>query len=135
MFGPGIAKVVKKSKKDQVTVVGAGVTLFEALKAHDELAKQGIAIRVVDLFSIRPVDKKTLVACARATGGRVVTVEDHYPVGGVGDAVLGALAEEGNIKLKKLAVREIARSGQPDELLEKYGISAKHIIKAVKSLI
>ena len=69
VFGPGIAKVVKKSNKDQVTVVGAGVTLFEALKAHKELAKQGIAIRVVDLFSIRPVDKKTLVACARATGG------------------------------------------------------------------
>jgi len=98
-------------------------------------AKQGIAIRVVDLFSIRPVDKKTLVRCARATGGKVVTVEDHYAVGGVGDAVLGALAEEGNIKLKKLAVREIARSGQPDELLEKYGISANHIIKAVKSLL
>ena len=135
VFGPGIAKVVKKSNKDQVTVVGAGVTLFEALKAHKELAKQGIAIRVVDLFSIRPVDKKTLVACARATGGRVVTVEDHYAAGGVGDAVLSALAEEGNIKLKKLAVREIARSGQPDELLEKYGISANHIIKAVKSLL
>jgi transketolase len=134
-FGPGVAKVVKKSKNDRVTVVGAGVTLFEALKAHSELAKQGIAIRVVDLFSIRPVDKKTLVACARATGGNVVTVEDHYAVGGVGDAVLGALAEEGNIKLKKLAVRRIARSGQPDELLEKYGISANHIVKAVKSLL
>lgn len=134
-FGPGIAKVVKQSRKDQVTVVGAGVTLFEALKAHEELAKQGIAIRVVDLFSIRPVDKKTLVRCARATGGKVVTVEDHYAVGGVGDAVLGALAEEGNIKLKKLAVREIARSGPSDALLKKYGISASHIIKAVKALI
>ena len=134
-FGPGMAKVLKKSKQDRVTVVGAGVTLFEALKAHRELAQQGIAIRVVDLFSIRPVDKTTLVACARATGGRVVTVEDHYAAGGVGDAVLSALAEEGNIKLKKLAVREIARSGQPDELLEKYGISANHIIKAVKSLL
>lgn len=134
-FGPGIAKVVKQSDADQVTVVGAGVTLFEALKAYDELAKEGIAIRVIDLFSIRPVDKDTLVAAAKATNGKVVTVEDHYPVGGVGDAVLSALAEEGNVKVRKLAVREIARSGPSAVLLEKYGISASHVVAAVKELL
>jgi transketolase len=134
-FGPGIAKVVKQSAADRVTVVGAGVTLFEALKAYDELAKEGIAIRVIDLFSIRPVDKDTLVAAAQATGGKVVTVEDHYPVGGVGDAVLSALAEEGNVRVRKLAVREIARSGPSAVLLEKYGISASHIVAAVKDML
>jgi transketolase len=134
-FAPGMAKVVRKSKDDKATVVGAGVTLFEALKAADMLAEQGIAIRVIDLFSVKPVDKKTLVAAARATGGLVVTVEDHFASGGVGDAVLSALAEEPGVRLKKLAVREIARSGQPDELLEKYGISASHVVKAVKALL
>ena len=134
-FAPGKSKVVRKSSKDRVTVVGAGVTLFEALKAADALAKDGIAIRVVDLFSVRPVDKRTLVACARATGGLVVTVEDHFATGGVGDAVLGALAEEPGVKVRKLAVKEIARSGPPDVLLDKYGISARHVVKAVKALL
>jgi transketolase len=134
-FGPGMSKVVRQSAADKVTVVGAGVTLFEALKAADQLAKEGIAIRVVDLFSVQPVDQKTLVESAKATGGLVVTVEDHFASGGVGDAVLSALAEEPGVRLKKLAVREIARSGQPEELLEKYGISANHVVAAVKSLL
>ena len=134
-FAPGKSKVVRRSSKDQVTVVGAGVTLFEALEAADKLAAEGIKIRVVDLFSVRPVDKRTLVACARATGGRVVTVEDHFASGGVGDAVLAALAEEPGVKVRKLAVKEIARSGPPAVLLDKYGISARHVVKAVKALL
>ncbi len=134
-FAPGKAKVVRRSAKDQATVVGAGVTLFEALEAADRLAEEGIAVRVIDLFSVKPVDKRTLVAAARATNGRVVTVEDHFASGGVGDAVLSALAEEPGVRLRKLAVREIARSGKPAQLLDKYGISAKHVVRAVKALL
>jgi len=134
-FEAGKAKVVRQSANDKATVVGAGVTLFEALEAADTLAKDGIQVRVIDLFSIKPVDQATLLAAARATGGRVVTVEDHFASGGVGDAVLSALAEEPGVRVRKLAVREIARSGQPAELMERYGISANHIVKAVKGLL
>lgn len=134
-FEVGKGKVVRQSADDKALIVGAGVTLFEALKAADELAKEGIAVRVIDLFSIQPVDKALLVESAKAVGGKVVTVEDHFPHGGVGDAVLGALAEETGVQLKKLAVNEIARSGQPDELLDKYGISSRHVVWAVKQLL
>ncbi|MBI1354736.1 MAG: transketolase [Acidobacteria bacterium] len=134
-FEIGKAKVVRQSDADQAVVVGAGVTLFEALKAADALAAEGVAVRVVDLFSIQPVDQELLIASAKAAGGKVVTVEDHFPHGGVGDAVLGALAGETGVQVVKLAVRQIARSGQPDELLDKYGISAPHIVTAVKSLL
>ena len=134
-FEAGKSKVVRSSDSDKVTVVGAGVTLFEALKAADTLAEDGINIRVVDLFSVSPADKETLAAAAKATGGKVITVEDHYAVGGVGDAVLSALAEEPNVTVKKIAVRKIARSGKPDELLDLFGISAKHIVEAVKAAI
>ena len=82
-----------------------------------------------------PVDRETLTECARATGGKVVTVEDHYEHGGVGDAVRGALAEEAGVQVKKLAVRKIARSGKPAELLDMFGISAPHIVSAVKSML
>ncbi len=134
-FAVGKAKVVKQSDADQVTIVGAGVTLYEALDAYEKLAAEGIRARVIDLFSVQPVDQATLIEAARAAGGNFVTVEDHFPHGGIGDSVLAALAEEPNVRVKKLAVREIARSGQPDELLEKYGISATHIVAAVKSLL
>lgn len=134
-FAVGKAKVLRESGDDKALIVGAGVTLFEALEAADALAKEGIAVRVVDLFSIQPVDKDLLVSAAQAVGGKVVTVEDHFPHGGVGDAVLGALAEQSGVTVKKLAVTEIARSGKPDELLDKYGISAPHIVAAVKSLL
>ena len=133
-FEVGKGKVVRQSPDDKALVVGAGVTLFEALEAADSLAKEGIAVRVIDLFSIQPVDKALLVESAKAVGGKVVTVEDHFPHGGVGDAVLGALAEEPGVVVKKLAVTEIARSGTPEELLDKYGISARHVAAAVKSL-
>src|SRR5204862_6343692 len=91
------------------------------------------AIRVIDLYSVAPVDRDGLVKAGRATGGRMITVEDHYPVGGVGDAVAEAVADAG-LSVRRLAVREIPRSGKPDELLDRFGISAKHIMEAVRTV-
>jgi transketolase len=113
--------------------VAAGVTLFEALKAHDQLKTAGIPTRVVDLYSIVPVDQATLIDCARATGGRFLTVEDHYAHGGIGDAVLSALASEG-VRVRKLAVRDIPRSGKPDELVDHFGIGVRSIVEAAKEI-
>ena len=131
-FRIGGLKVLRESKDDAATVVGGGVTVFEALKAHDELKKQGITIRVIDLYSLQPIDAATLLRCARETRGRVITVEDHYAGGGIGDAVASAIASEG-FTVQRLAVREIPRSGTPDQLLDHYGISARHIVAAVRS--
>jgi transketolase len=128
-FPIGGLKVVRKSDKDTATVIGAGVTLFEALKAHDELKSYGISIRVIDLYSVQPVDAAALIEAGKATG-RLITVEDHYISGGLGDAVARAVAPAG-LTVKRLAVPEIPRSGKPDELLDKFGISARHIVKAV----
>ena len=133
-FVVGGSKVLRQSARDMVTVVGAGVTLFEALKAFDLLAKDGVAIRVIDLYSVQPVDADTLVAAARETDGRVITVEDHYAAGGIGDAVAMAIAPAG-FTVHRLAVREIPRSGKPDELLDRFGISAAAIADAVKSVV
>jgi transketolase len=130
-FTIGGLKVLRESAKDVATVIGAGVTVFEALKAYDQLNGEGIAIRVIDLYSLSPIDRDGLVKAGRATGGRLITVEDHYPAGGVGDAVAEAVADAG-LSVYRLAVREIARSGKPEELLDRYGISAKHIVEAVK---
>jgi len=132
-FTVGGLKVLRESGNDMATVVGAGVTVFEALKAYDLLKAEGTLIRVVDLYSVAPVDRKGLAAAARATGGRLITVEDHYAAGGIGDAVAEAVADAG-FTVHRLAIREIAHSGKPEELLERYGISAGHIIKEVRSL-
>jgi transketolase len=133
-FEVGRCKIIRQSDYDRVTVVAAGVTLFEALKAHQQLSEQGVAIRVIDLFSVRPIDTQTLQASARLTNALVVTVEDHYEHGGIGDAVLSALSTEG-FKVHKLAVRAIPRSGQADELLDRFGISTRHIVDKVRSLV
>lgn len=133
-FSIGGSKVLRKSQQDQVTIVAAGVTLCEALKAHDQLKAQGIQTRVVDLYSVVPVDRATLADCAHATQKRVVTVEDHYAHGGLGDAVLGALSNEG-VRVTKLAVRDIPRSGKPDELIDHFGIGVRSIVQAVKDLL
>ena len=133
-FPLGGSKTLRQSANDAVTVVAAGVTLFEALKAHDELAKSQIAIRVIDAYSIQPIDRGGLVAAGAATGGRILTVEDHYAHGGLGDAVSEAVWDRG-FRVRRLAVREIPRSGQPEELLDRYGISAKAIVAAVKEVI
>jgi transketolase len=132
-FTIGGLKVLRQSDKDVATVIGAGITLFEALKAYDQLQAAGTAIRVIDLYSVQPVDKAALIAAGRATGGRLITVEDHYAAGGIGDAVAEAVADAG-LTVHRLAVREIARSGKPEELVERYGISATHIVDAVKLL-
>jgi transketolase len=128
-FPIGGLKVVRKSEQDKATVVGAGVTLFEALKAHDELKAQGVQIRVIDLYSVQPIDAASLIEAGRQTG-RLITVEDHYAAGGLGDAVARAVAPAG-LTVTRLAVPEIPRSGKPDELLDKFGISARHIVNAV----
>ena len=129
-FAIGGMKVIRQSGADRATVVAAGVTLHEALKAWEQLRGRGIAIRVIDLYSVKPVDAAGLLAAARATGDRLITVEDHYAEGGLGDAVLEAVATEG-IRVHKLAVRELPRSGKPAELLDRYGISARHIVDTV----
>ena len=131
---PGM-KVVRQSAADRVTVIGAGVTLYEALKAADQLKGKGIAVRVIDLYCLKPLDTAALVANVKATEGRVVTVEDHYGEGGIGETVLAALAEAGvTVKAVKLAVDRVAHSGTEAELLEKFGISANHVAAAVERL-
>ena len=132
-FTVGGLKVLRESGDDVATVIGAGVTVYEALKAYDQLKSERTMIRVIDLYSVAPVDRDALVAAARATAGRLITVEDHYAAGGIGDAVAEAVADAG-FTVRRLAIREIARSGKPEELLERFGISASHIVREVKSL-
>jgi len=134
-FEIGKAKIVRKSDNDQVLVVAAGITLEEAIKAADILAAKGINIRVLDPFTIKPIDAKAIVDNAAACGGRVVTVEDHYPEGGIGDAVLGVLASYRNMVVKKLAVNTVPRSGPPADLIEMFGISSNAIVKAVNDVV
>jgi transketolase len=133
---PGF-KVIRQSAGDKVTVVGAGITVHEAIKAADELKRSGIDIRIIDLYCVKPIDGKALAAELAATGGKLVTVEDHWPEGGIGEAVLTAMAEAGAAptKFRLLAVRDMPHSGKPDELVEAFGISAKHIAEAVRAVI
>jgi len=134
-FEVGKAKVVRQSSSDKVTVIGSCVTLVEAMKAADSLSASGINIRVIDPFTIKPIDAATIIANAQATGGKIITVEDHYPEGGIGEAVAGAVADQPNITVKRLAVQEVPRSGKSAELMDKYGISAACIVKAVESFM
>ena len=133
VFTIGGLKVLRESAGDVTTIVTAGVTVFEALKAHKELRAAGTAVRVIDLYSLQPIDAQSLIAAGRATGGHIITVEDHYAAGGIGDAVAEAVSDAG-IRVHRLAVREIPRSGKPEELLDRYGISAKHIVEAVRAV-
>ena len=130
-FPVGGAKVLRTG--DKVTIVSAGVTLFEALKAADALKAEGITVTVIDAYSIKPLGKDVILAAAKKTGNTVITVEDHYSEGGLGDAVAGELSCEG-IKVHKLAVVGIPRSGKAEELLAHFGIDAAAIVKKVKSL-
>src|SRR5882724_3743312 len=133
-FPIGGAKIRRQSAGDKVTVVAAGVTLFEAAKAAETLATEGIGITVIDAYSVKPLARDVIKAAAQKTNNLVITVEDHYPEGGLGDAVAGELSADG-IRVHKLAVRELPHSGKAEELLAKYGIDAAAIVKAVKSLI
>jgi transketolase len=135
-FPIGGAKVVRESDADAVTLVGAGVTLHESLAASELLATEGIAARVVDCYSVKPIDTATLVASCEATSGRIVVTEDHYPAGGLGEAVLSALAAAGaEPRFVHLAVRGLSQSGTAAELLEAAGVSATHIAEAARSLV
>ena len=132
---PGF-KVLRQTAQDKVTVIGAGVTLHEALKAADQLKSQGILIRVVDLYCVKPIDGKAIAEQITATAGRLITVEDHWPEGGIGEAVLSALAQAGVApsKSRLIAVRDMPHSGKPDELVDAFGISARHIVEAVRAI-
>ena len=129
-FPIGGCKVLRQSPDDVATVIAAGVTVFEAIKAYDQLQQAGIAIRIIDLYSVQPLDEATLRQAAAETRGRLITVEDHYAGGGIGDAV--AAATVGVATVRKLAVREIPRSGKPEELLDRFGISAREIVATVR---
>lgn len=136
-FPLGGSRVVRESATDQATVIGAGITVHEALKAYDKLKEGGINVRVIDLYSVKPIDKDTLHRAAKETKGRLVVVEDHWAEGGLGDAVLEAFSGspiEG-LEVVKLAVRKMPGSGTPAELLHAAGIDADGIATAVKSLV
>lgn len=128
-FAIGGSKVIYQSDKDRVTIIGAGITLHEALAAYKDLKKKKINIRVIDLYSIKPVDKKTLIKAAKETKG-IIVVEDHYQAGGISEAVLSALENE-PVKLKSLAVNKLPQSGSKDELLNYENIDKSAIIKEV----
>ena len=135
-FPIGGAKVVRSSPNDRVTLVGAGVTLHNCLAAADQLGSDGIAARVVDLYSVKPIDTETLVAAAAATGDRLVVVEDHYPAGGIGSAVLEALNGAGHpARIVHLAVRGLPGSGTPEELMDAAGISIDHVAQAARQVL
>ncbi|MEV8150800.1 transketolase [Arthrobacter sp. NPDC080073] len=136
-FPLGGSKVHGASADDQVALIGAGVTLHECLAAAEELAQSGIKARVIDLYSIKPIDVDTLRRTCLETDGRIVVAEDHYAQGGIGSAVLEALASANTPKLHLalLAVRELPGSGEPKDLLNAAGISARHIAAAARDLV
>jgi transketolase len=136
-FPAGGSKVLRSGPSDAVTLIGAGVTLHECLRAADQLALDGIHARVIDLYSIKPIDADTLVEAADATGGRVVVAEDHHPEGGLGSAVVAALLKAGvqQLRLAHLSVSELPGSGTTAELLAAAGIDATHIASAAAALI
>jgi transketolase len=133
-FPIGGSKVLRVSERDQLTIVAAGVTLHEALAAYDTLKAAGVHVRVLDAYSVKPIDQQGLLQAATQTRNTILVVEDHYYDGGLGDAVLNATAAYG-VRVHKLAVTEVPRSGKPEELLEAYGISARRIVNRVRSLL
>jgi len=136
-FAVGGSKVVRQSDKDEATIVAAGITLHEALKAYDQLKDDGIIVRVIDAYSVKPIDEETLFVAAEEAGNKIITVEDHWSEGGLGEAVLEAFTERaGSLpEVVKLAVQSMPGSGTPAQLLEEAGISAHHIVQAVRALV
>jgi transketolase len=136
-FPIGGSKVVRHSDADRVAIIAAGITLHESLRAYEQLQSEGIRVRVIDAYSVKPIDREALHEAARATAGRLVVVEDHWPEGGLGDAVLDALVgyREGGLTVVKLAVRSMPTSGTPAELLNAAGIDADHIARAVRGMM
>ena len=133
-FEIGKAKILRRSPEDAVTVVAGGVTINEAIKAYEQLRRQGTSIRVIDIFSVRPVDAEALLRAASETNNTIITVEDHYASGGIGDAVSEAVTPEG-VRVFRLAVREVPHSGKPEELLAKYKIDAQAIVEQVHAVM
>jgi transketolase len=133
-FPIGGSKVVRGSDSDQVAIIAAGITVHESLRAYEQLESEGIRVRVIDAYSVKPIDKASLHESARVTGGRLLVVEDHWPEGGLGDAVLDAFAGavEKIPTVVRLAVRSMPTSGTPAELLSAAGIDAEHIAQAVR---
>jgi transketolase len=135
-FPIGGAKVVRSGPDDQVTLVGAGVTLHNCLAAADQLGRDGIGARVLDMYSLKPIDSNALISAVEATGDRVVVVEDHYPQGGIGSAVLEALNDAGHpVQIVHLAVRGLPGSGTAQELMQDAGISVSHVVEAARKLL
>jgi transketolase len=136
-FSVGGSRVLRQSDADQATIVAAGITVHEALSAYEQLRQDGITVRVIDAYSVKPMDAETLIAAAEETGGKIITVEDHWPEGGLGDAVLEVFSEyDGTLpRVVKLAVQSMPGSGTAAELLEDAGISAHHIVQAIKVLV
>ncbi|KAH8315128.1 transketolase-like protein 2 [Drosophila kikkawai] len=134
-FTIGRGKVVRQKSSDEVLLIGAGITLYECLAAADQLEKSCITVRVIDPFTIKPLDAGLIIEHGKQCGGRVVVVEDHYQQGGLGEAVLSALAGERNFVVKHLYVPTVPRSGPPSVLIDMFGISARHIVNAVNELI
>jgi transketolase len=133
VFRTGGSKVLRSASSDRATLVAAGITVHEALKAYDELKADGIMVRVIDLYCIKPVDRASLKQAADDTGV-IFTVEDHYPEGGLGEAVAAALSEH-SAQVHILAVRNMPKSGKPGELLDYEGISKSAIVKRVKDAV
>merc|ERR1711881_832524 len=136
-FAIGKSMVVRKGQheKDSVTIVAGGVTLDHSMKAADILKGEGIGVTGVDIFSIKPVDKETILKCVKSTGGNLLTVEDHYPEGGLGSAVAAALSEEKGIKHKLLAVNGMPFSAPPADLFRHFKIDCDTIVEAVKAFL
>lgn len=134
-FQIGKSNVILSSAKDQVLFIGGGVTLQEGITAANQLAQHGIGVRVLDLFTIKPIDQEGIVKNAKECGGRILVVEDHYPEGGIGEAVLSAVAEVRDIYVKKVAVPRVPRSGTTAAVLDYYGLSAKHIVNYVQEVL
>ncbi len=133
-FVIGGSKTLRESEEDQCLIIAAGITVHEALKAHEELKSRGISVRVVDCYSIKPIDVSGLRKAAQLANNKIITVEDHYFEGGLGDAVLNVFSD-GSASIKKMAITSRPHSGKPDELLEHCGISSKHIVDSVVELV
>ncbi len=136
VFHIGGSKVVKESANDSVAIIAAGITLHESLKAYEALLAAGISVRVIDLYSVKPIDAETVRKASAECGGNLLVVEDHWEEGGLAEAVLQVFAgDREHPSVKHLCVRAIPGSGKPEELLEAAGINAKHIVEAVKAII
>merc|ERR1739844_410627 len=133
-FAIGKAKILRKSDSDCVLVIAAGITMSQAVPAVEQLAAKGINARLMDPFTVKPIDAEAILSNAKECGGRILVVEDHYPEGGIGDAVSEVVCEKRDYVVKKMCVREVPRSGPPLVLLEKFGIGTNCIIKGVEEM-